>query len=291
MCITSYQLVVKDAAVFRRKKWVYMVLDEAHNIKNFQSERWQVLLHFNTKRRLLLTGTPLQNSLMELWSLMHFLMPALFRSRGEFAFWFSNPLNQMVEGERSINAKLVHRLHEVMRPFILRRLKSEVEKEVSVACRREAQMPKKFFHIISCPLSKRQRFLYEDYIGRRNTREQLASGSFLSMMGVLMQLRKVCNHPDLFETRPICTPFVCDAITLRLPRGIDRVVGGGVRGHLLNRAVWESSLTDEALEACDWRRQLRVFPAACRDVECCRRDALLVRETRSLLGVGVIMGV
>ena len=110
-------------------------------------------------------------------------------------------------------------------------------------------------------------------------------------MGVLMQLRKVCNHPDLFETRPICTPFVCDAITLRLPRGIDQAVGGGVRGHLLNRAVWESSLTDEALEACDWRCQLRVFPAACRDVECCRRDALLVRETRSLLGVGVIMGV
>lgn len=121
---------MKDVSVFRRKKWVYMVLDEAHNIKNFQSERWQVLLHFNTKRRLLLTGTPLQNSLMELWSLMHFLMPALFRSRGEFAFWFSNPLNQMVEGERSINTKLVHRLHEVMRPFILRRLKSEVEKEV-----------------------------------------------------------------------------------------------------------------------------------------------------------------
>ena len=87
-----------------------MVLDEAHNIKNFQSERWQTLLHFNTKRRLLLTGTPLQNSLMELWSLMHFLMPALFRSRGEFAFW----------------------LHEVLRPFILRRLKSEVEKEVEM---------------------------------------------------------------------------------------------------------------------------------------------------------------
>lgn len=61
-----------------------MVLDEAQNIKNFQSQRWQTLLHFNTRRRLLLTGTPLQNSLMELWSLMHFLMPALFRSRGEF---------------------------------------------------------------------------------------------------------------------------------------------------------------------------------------------------------------
>ena len=55
--------------------------------------------------------------------------------------------------------------------------------------------------------------------------------------------------------------------------------------------IKEISLTDEALEACDWRRQLRVFPAACRDVECCRRDALLVRETRSLLGVGVLVGV
>lgn len=148
-------------------------------------------------------------------------------------------------------------------------------------------MPKKYFHVISCPLSKRQRFLYEDYIGRRNTREQLASGSFLSMMGVLMQLRKVCNHPDLFETRPIRTPFVCEAISLTLPRGVEHTVGRGVRGHVLNRAMWENSLSDEALEACDWRRQLLVFPAACRDVWCCRRDALLVRESRSLLAVGV----
>ena len=115
-------------------RWYENVVDEAHNIKNFQSERWQILLHFNTKRRLLLTGTPLQNSLMELWSLMHFLMPALFRSRGEFAFWFSNPMNQMVEGEAAVNVKLVRRLHEVLRPFILRRLKSEVEKEVGSCC-------------------------------------------------------------------------------------------------------------------------------------------------------------
>ena len=64
----------------------FLVLDEAQNIKNFQSKRWQTLLHFNTKRRLLLTGTPLQNSLMELWSLMHFLMPSIFRSRGEFKY-------------------------------------------------------------------------------------------------------------------------------------------------------------------------------------------------------------
>ncbi len=79
VCITSYQLAVVDATSFKRKKWYFLVLDEAHNIKNFKSQRWQTLLTFPSQRRLLLTGTPLQNSLMELWSLMHFLMPHIFR--------------------------------------------------------------------------------------------------------------------------------------------------------------------------------------------------------------------
>jgi SNF2 family DNA or RNA helicase len=70
--------------VFRRKQWKYLILDEAHNIKNFKSQRWQILLNFNAQRRLLLTGTPLQNDLMELWSLMHFLMPHIFRSHSQF---------------------------------------------------------------------------------------------------------------------------------------------------------------------------------------------------------------
>jgi len=80
VCVTSYQLVLQDAIVFRRKRWHCLILDEAQNIKNFRSQRWQVLLNFHSQFRLLLTGTPLQNSLMELWSLMHFLMPTVFRS-------------------------------------------------------------------------------------------------------------------------------------------------------------------------------------------------------------------
>lgn len=75
VCITSYTLVLQDSRMFKRKKWKYLILDEAHMIKNWKSQRWQNLLNFNSKRRLLLTGTPLQNDLMELWSLMHFLMP------------------------------------------------------------------------------------------------------------------------------------------------------------------------------------------------------------------------
>ena len=127
-------------------------------------------------------------------------------------------------------------------------------------------MPKKYFHIVSCPLSKRQRFLYEDYIGRRKTKELLSSGSFLSMMGVLMQLRKVCNHPDLFETRPITTPFICEALSFELPRLLSSSTVSSLRSHALNRSYEPSDLSDEALEEADWRRSLRVFPQDCRCV-------------------------
>ncbi|XP_071789876.1 E1A-binding protein p400-like isoform X9 [Asterias amurensis] len=202
VCITSYKLVIQDHQSFRRKKWKYLVLDEAQNIKNFKSQRWQTLLNFNSQRRLLLTGTPLQNNLMELWSLMHFLMPHVFASHREFREWFSNPLSGMIEGTQEYNEGLIRRLHKVLRPFLLRRLKCEVEK----------QLPQKYEHVVRCRLSKRQRFLYDDFMSQAKTRETLSSGHFMSVINVLMQLRKVCNHPDLFESRPIQSPFKMEGI-------------------------------------------------------------------------------
>lgn len=210
ICITSYQLVVQDAHCFKRKKWYYLILDEAHNIKNWKSLRWQTLLNFNSQRRLLLTGTPLQNNIMELWALMHFLMPTVFASRKEFTYWFQNPLSLMVEGEQDVNQQLVTQLHGIIRPFVLRRLKKDVAK----------QMPGKFEHVITCKLSKRQRFLYEDFISRSSTRRAMrgsGGGNFMSMMNVLMQLRKVCNHPDLFEPRPISSPLDMPSLSIAVP--------------------------------------------------------------------------
>ncbi|TSK14700.1 Helicase domino [Bagarius yarrelli] len=203
VCITSYKLVLQDHQAFRRKSWKYLILDEAQNIKNFKSQRWQSLLNFNSHRRLLLTGTPLQNSLMELWSLMHFLMPHVFQSHREFKEWFSNPLTGMIEGSQEYNEGLVKRLHKVLRPFLLRRIKADVEK----------QMPKKYEHVVRCRLSKRQRFLYDDFMAQASTKETLASGHFMSVINILMQLRKVCNHPNLFDPRPIQSPFIAETIT------------------------------------------------------------------------------
>jgi len=93
--------------------------------------------------------------------------------------------------------KRVAKLHTVLRPYLLRRLKRDVEKE----------LPRKFDHLVLCPLSKRQRFLYDEFMSRSQTRSDLASGVYQKIANILMQLRKVCNHPDLFEVRPIVTSF------------------------------------------------------------------------------------
>ncbi|KAL0487589.1 hypothetical protein AKO1_000280, partial [Acrasis kona] len=207
VCITSYNLVVQDYKAFRRKQWHYMILDEAHHIKNFKSQCWQSLLHFNTKCRLLLTGTPLQNNVMELWSLMHFLMPSIFQSHSEFKEWFSNPVAGMVEGTQAVNEHLVSRLHSVLRPFLLRRLKKDVEK----------QLPEKIEKVIECKLSSRQRLLYEEFMSKTDTRAVLVSGNIFKIINVLMQLRKVCNHPDLFEPRPISSPLDVSCLNINAP--------------------------------------------------------------------------
>lgn len=209
VCITSYQIVLQDNQVFRRRRWHYMILDEAHNIKNFKSQRWQTLLGFNTHSRLLLTGTPLQNNLTELWSLLFFLMPSEdgvdgFADLDEFHDWFKRPESQILEhGREQMDEEaraIISKLHKVLRPYLLRRLKKDVEK----------QMPAKIEHVEFCRLSKRQRELYDGFLARSETRDTLSSGNYLSIINCLMQLRKVCNHPDLFVDRPIMTSFRMD---------------------------------------------------------------------------------
>ena len=104
---------------------------------------------------------------------------------------------ELGEHENEENQQRVSKLHQLLRPFLLRRLKRDVEKD----------LPNKYEHLELCPLSKRQRFLYDEFMARADTRKDLRSGNYHRVANILMQLRKVCNHPDLFEVRPIVTSF------------------------------------------------------------------------------------
>ena len=154
VCITSYKLVIQDYSIFKRKRWDYIVLDEAQNIKNFKSKRWQMLLNFHARRKLLLTGTPLQNDIMEIWSYLHFLMPNLFYSNLEFREWFHTQFYNAIHNNAALNKQIINSLHSILRPFLLRRLKKDVEK----------QLPEKIEHVVYCELSRRQKYLYDEYI-------------------------------------------------------------------------------------------------------------------------------
>lgn len=202
--ITSYQLVTQDQQHFQRIKWQYMILDEAQNIKNSSSARWKTLLGFQCRNRLLLTGTPIQNSMQELWALLHFIMPSLFDSHDEFNEWFSKDIENAAENKGSkLNEHQLRRLHMILKPFMLRRVKRHVQNELS----------EKIEIDIHVEMSARQRALYDamrEKVSVTDLLEKAASDdldSKRSLMNLVMQFRKVVNHPELFERADVTAPF------------------------------------------------------------------------------------
>ena len=123
VCITSYEMVIREKSVLKKFNWRYIVIDEAHRIKNEKSKLSEIIREFKSSNRLLLTGTPLQNNLHELWALLNFLLPDVFNNADDFDAWFN--ANSCFEDK-----DLVTRLHEVLRPFLLRRIKLDVEKSL-----------------------------------------------------------------------------------------------------------------------------------------------------------------
>ncbi|EFP09491.1 CRE-ISW-1 protein [Caenorhabditis remanei] len=123
VCCTTYEMMLKVKTQFKKLNWKYVIIDEAHRIKNEKSKLSETVRELNSKNRLLITGTPLQNNLHELWSLLNFLLPDIFTSSDDFDSWFSSDA-------MSGNTDLVQRLHKVLQPFLLRRIKSDVEKSL-----------------------------------------------------------------------------------------------------------------------------------------------------------------
>src|SRR5277367_3231581 len=196
--LTTYEYIIKDRPVLSKVKWIHMIVDEGHRMKNAQSKLSYTLTQYYTSRyRLILTGTPLQNNLPELWALLNFVLPTIFKSVKSFDEWFNTPFAntggqdkmELTEEEQLL---VIRRLHKVLRPFLLRRLKKDVEKD----------LPDKQERVVKCRFSSLQTKLYKQLMTSNRINVSDGKGGKTGMRGLsnmLMQLRKLCNHPFVFE--------------------------------------------------------------------------------------------
>uniref|UniRef100_A0A8D1R3W7 Chromodomain helicase DNA binding protein 3 n=1 Tax=Sus scrofa TaxID=9823 RepID=A0A8D1R3W7_PIG len=185
--LTSYELITIDQAALGSIRWACLVVDEAHRLKNNQSKFFRVLNGYKIDHKLLLTGTPLQNNLEELFHLLNFLTPERFNNLEGFLEEFAD-----ISKEDQIK-----KLHDLLGPHMLRRLKADVFKN----------MPAKTELIVRVELSPMQKKYYK-YILTRNF-EALNSrggGNQVSLLNIMMDLKKCCNHPYLFPVAAMESP-------------------------------------------------------------------------------------
>lgn len=182
--------------------------------------RWQSLLKLKCRNRILLTGTPIQNEMHELWALLHFIMPEFFDNPQEFSEWFSKGIEEHAAeaaekaqlkdareavGQRTkvMDSRQIQRLHLILKPFMLRRIKKDVENEMAA----------KIELIVDCALSQRQARIYKSLTQRAKSNAAMKGGARNAaaeqeeLMNMVMQLRKVCNHPDCNERRPVHSSY------------------------------------------------------------------------------------
>jgi ATP-dependent helicase STH1/SNF2 len=196
--LTTYEFIIKDRPVLSKIKWIHMIVDEGHRMKNANSKLSSTITqYYSTRYRLILTGTPLQNNLTELWAMLNFVLPTIFKSVKSFDEWFNTPFAntggqdkmELTEEEQLL---VIRRLHKVLRPFLLRRLKRDVEKD----------LPDKTERVIKCNFSSLQAKLYKQLVTHNRFMVSDGKGGKTGMRGLsnmLMQLRKLCNHPFVFE--------------------------------------------------------------------------------------------
>ncbi|GMI97402.1 chromatin remodeling 5 [Hibiscus trionum] len=181
--LTTFEVVLKDKAVLSKIRWNYLMVDEAHRLKNSEAQLYTTLSEFSTKNKLLITGTPLQNSVEELWALLHFLDPHKFGSKDDFV--------QSYKNLSSFNENELANLHMELKPHILRRVIKDVEKS----------LPPKIERILRVEMSPLQKQYYR-WILERNFHDlnKGVRGNQVSLLNIVVELKKCCNHPFLFES-------------------------------------------------------------------------------------------
>ncbi|KAF2125919.1 hypothetical protein P153DRAFT_400046 [Dothidotthia symphoricarpi CBS 119687] len=200
--ITSYDICRNDLDILKPTNWNYVVLDEGHLIKNSKSKTSQAVKQFQSNHRLILSGTPIQNNVLELWSLFDFLMPGFLGSEKVFQERFAKPIAasrfaKSSSKEQERGALAIEALHKQVLPFLLRRLKEEVLDD----------LPPKILQNYYCDLSELQRNLFDDFTKRQGKEIQAKAGnadrdSKQHIFQALQYMKKLCNSPALVVKTP-----------------------------------------------------------------------------------------
>jgi DNA excision repair protein ERCC-6 len=190
--LTTYENIRRNPETWISHNWSYVVMDEAQKIRNPDADVTLACKRFRTPHRLALSGTPIQNDLKELWSLLDFVFPGRLGTLPAFEQEFADPIKRGgYSNATPMQVQLAYRcalvLRDLINPYLLRRQKKDV-KEVS-------RMPGKTEHVLFCRLSQQQRMLYESFL-RSDEVLRVMRGS-AQMFAAITMLRKICDHPDL----------------------------------------------------------------------------------------------
>ncbi|PVU91306.1 hypothetical protein BB561_004475 [Smittium simulii] len=292
--ITTYEMCLICKNQLSKINWKYIIIDEAHRIKNENSSLSLILRSINSDNRMLITGTPLQNNLHELWALLNFLLPDIFESANNFDDFFkrksfnnhndnSTNTSDLNESEHLTNHKIEHitaedssnnqpdndnvkQLKRILEPFILRRIKSEVEK---------ALLPKKEINVYVSltPMQKQwYRRILERDLEAVNGVIKKRDGK-MRLLNIVMQLRKCCNHPYLFDGAEPGPPYT---------EGEHLVTNSGKFIILDKLLAYLKKNNIRVLLFSQMSRVLDIFEDYChmRDYEFCRIDGNTSHEDR-----------
>ncbi|XP_053607082.1 DNA excision repair protein ERCC-6-like [Plodia interpunctella] len=199
--LMTYAGIVKYSQDLLSKKWHYIILDEGHKIRNPEIQVSKLIKKFQTPHKLLVTGSPMQNSLQELWSLFDFMRPGLLGTNATFMEHFALPITQggyanATQLQEATAFEIAKALKNIITPYMLRRTKAEVQDHI--------KLPEKNEQVLFCALSHEQRDLYMGYLTGSTVRSILdKDNKFCNpvrarILVALSTLRKICNHPDLY---------------------------------------------------------------------------------------------
>lgn len=266
--VTTYEFIMYDRSKLSKIDWKYIVIDEAQRMKDRESVLARDLDRYRCQRRLLLTGTPLQNDLKELWSLLNLLLPEVFDNRKAFHDWFSQPFQKeapthnaeddWLETEKKVI--IIHRLHQILEPFMLRRRVEDVE----------GSLPPKVSFVLKCKMSAIQGAIYdwvkttgtlrvdpEDESLKVQKNPYYQARTYRTLNNRCMELRKICNHPLLsypyfydlskeFLVKSCGKLWMLDRVLIKLQR----------TGHRVLLFSTMTKLLDILEEYLQWRRLL-----------------------------------